>query len=63
MRGRAGIKKRQRSALEIIKAQLEKGTKPEKVEGRTTNKQIELSDGNKTRMKKEIEVLEKRLVS
>jgi len=63
MKGKQGKKRRQRSALEIRQAQLEKGMKFEKIDGRTTNKQIPLTDGDRTRMKKEIEVLEKRLVS
>lgn len=63
MRGRQGIKQRQRSALELLQAQLKRGTKPEKVDGHTTNKQIELTDGDKTRIKSQIEGLEKSLVS
>ena len=30
MRGRQGIKQRQRSALELLQAQLKRGTKPER---------------------------------
>ena len=63
MKGRTGNKKRQRSALALRVEQLKSGRKPEKIDGRTTNKQIELTDSDKNRIKKEIEVLEKRLVS
>ena len=62
MKGRIGKKRRQVSALEQREAQLKKGTKPEKINGRTTNKQIPLTDTDKTRIKKEIEVLEKRII-
>ena len=61
MKGKQGKKRRQRSALEQREAQLKSGTKPEKVDGRTTNKQIELTDSDRTRIKKEIEVLQKKV--
>lgn len=63
MKGRTGNKKRQKSALTLRVEQLKSGKKPEKIDGRTTNKQIELTDSDRNRIKNEIEVLEKRLVS
>lgn len=60
MKGRQGKRIRRISAIEQRQAQLKIGTKPEKVDGRTTNKQIPLTENDIKRIKKEIEVLEKR---
>lgn len=60
MKGKLGKKRRQRSVIEQREAQLKTGTKPEKVNGRTTNKQIPLTENDVKRIKKEIEVLGKR---
>ena len=60
MKGKVGKNRRRRSAVEQREAQLKVGTKPEKVGGRTTNKQIPLSENDVKRIKKEIEVLQKR---
>jgi hypothetical protein len=61
MKGRTGKRKRQSSALNLLEAQLKTGTKPEKVEGRTTNKQISHNESDTKRIKKEIEVLKKKV--
>jgi hypothetical protein len=60
MRGKQGRNRRRRSAIDQREAQLKVGTKPEKVGGRTTNKQIPLTENDVKRIKKEIEVLHKR---
>ena len=61
MKGRTGKRKRQTSALNILEAQLKSGTKPEKIEGCTTNKQIPFNESDTKRIKKEIEILQKKV--
>lgn len=57
MKGKTGIKFRRKGALELLEAQLTKGTKPEKIDGRTSDKNIPLSEADIKRIKKEIETL------
>jgi hypothetical protein len=54
------LTKRRLSALELLSNQLKKGTKPEKIEGKTTLNQIPLSEKDTTRISKQIEVLKER---
>jgi len=61
MRGNQGNKLRRRSALTLFDEQLKRGTKPEKVEGKTTAKMIPLTEIDKKRINKEIEILNKKL--
>lgn len=49
--------RRRTNAKAYLEAQLLKGTKPEKVNKKTTNKMIPLNEGDKTRIKKDIEIL------
>ena len=49
--------RRRNNAKAYLEAQLLKGTKPEKVNKKTTNKMIPLNEGDKTRIKKDIEIL------
>lgn len=51
------IERKRKNAKEALETQLVKGTKPEKVNGKTTTKMIPLTDGDKTRINKEIEIL------
>jgi hypothetical protein len=51
------IERRRNNAKTVLEAQLLKGTKPEKVNRKTTSKTIPLTEGDKTRIKKEIEIL------
>lgn len=51
------IERRRNNAKAVLEAQLLRGTKPEKVNKKTTNKMIPLTEGDKTRIKKEIEIL------
>lgn len=51
------VESRRNSAKAYLEAQLLKGTKPEKVNGKTTSKMIPLTEGDKTRIKKDIEIL------
>jgi hypothetical protein len=55
MKGALGIRNRRASAKGLLEAELLRGTKPEKVDGKTTSKMIPLTEGDKTRINKEIE--------
>ena len=62
MKGTLGIKIRRESAKKMLEAQLLRGTKPEKIIGNTgrkmtTTKMVQLGEGDKTRIKREIEAL------
>lgn len=61
MRGKQGHKLRRRSALALFEEQSKRGTKPEKVDGKTTKKMIPLTEADKKRIATEIEVLMKRV--
>ena len=45
---------RQQSALARLQQQLQVGTKPEKIEGKTTGNQVPLTSTDKARIEKEI---------
>jgi len=57
MKGTTGIRIRRDFAKKALEAQLVRGTKPEKINGKTTSKMVSLTDGDKTRIKREIDVL------
>ena len=48
---------RQQSALERLQRQLQVGTKPEKINGKTTGNQVSLTSNDKARIEKEITIL------
>ena len=48
------VEQRQMSALARLQQQLQVGTKPEKINGRTTGNQVPLTDKDKVRIEKEI---------
>lgn len=48
---------RQQSALARLQQQLQVGTKPEKINGKTTGNQVPLTDKDKVRIEKEITIL------
>jgi hypothetical protein len=48
---------RQQYALVKLQQQLQVGTKPEKIDGSTTGKQVPLTDKDKVRIEKEITIL------
>ena len=50
---------RQMSALARLQQQLQVGTKPEKINGRTTGNQVPLTSTDKARIEKEINILSK----
>jgi len=57
MKGTTGIKMRRASALNRLEEQLKRGTKPEKINGKTTATMISLTDGDRKRIAKELESL------
>lgn len=59
MKGTTGIRLRREGAKKMLEAQLEKGSKPEKINGKTTANRVPLTEADKTRIKKEIEILSK----
>ena len=48
---------RQQSALERLQRQIQVGTKPEKINGKTTGNQVPLTSTDKARIEKEITIL------
>ena len=48
---------RQQSALARLQQQLQVGTKPEKINGRTTGNQVPLTSTDKARIEREITIL------
>lgn len=48
---------RQANALERLQRQLQVGTKPEKINGKTTGNQVPLTSTDKARIEKEITIL------
>lgn len=54
MKGTTGIKMRQQNAKAMLEAQLKRGTKPEKINGKTTANMVALTDADRKRIEKEI---------
>lgn len=59
MKGALGIRTRRASAKGLLEAQLLRGTKPEKINGKTTSNMIPLTEKDKTRINREIESIDK----
>lgn len=59
MKGALGIRTRRASAKSLLEAQLLRGIKPEKINGKTTSKMIPLTEKDKARINKEIESIDK----
>ena len=57
MNGTTGIKIRRENAKKLLEAQLKRGTKREKINGRTTDNFIPLTTADITRINREIEAL------
>jgi hypothetical protein len=55
MKGTTGDKSRRERAKKMLEEQLSRGTKPEKVNNKTTSKMIPLTGKDVERIKKEIE--------
>lgn len=59
MKGGLGRKSRRNTAIRLLNEQLERGTKPEKVDGKTTENMIPLTEFDKKRINKELATLKK----
>jgi len=57
MKGTTGNKMRRENAKKVLEAQLVRGTKPEKVNGKTTSTMVALTPADITRINKEIEAI------
>ncbi len=57
MKGTTGIKMRRESAKRLLEAQLKRGTKREKINGRTIDNFIPLTPADIIRINREIEAL------
>jgi hypothetical protein len=57
MKGTTGIKIRRESAKKLLEAQLKRGTKPEKINGKTTSNMIPLLPADIARINRELGVL------
>jgi len=55
MKGTTGIKMRQQSAKAMLEAQLLRGTKPEKINKKTTSNMVALTDADRKRIQQEID--------
>ena len=53
------VENRRKNANTVLEEQLKRGTKPEKVNGKTTSTMVPLTEGDKKRINKEIEILNK----
>jgi len=53
------VENRRKNVRAVLEEQLKRGTKPEKVNGKTTTKMIPLTEGDKKRITNEIETLSK----
>ena len=53
------VENRRKNAKVSLEEQLKRNTKPEKVNGKTTSTMIPLTEGDKKRINKEIEILSK----
>jgi len=51
------VERRRKNAKSVLEEQLVRGTKPEKVNGKTTSTMIPLTEGDKKRINKEIKIL------
>ena len=57
MKGTMGIKLRRNSAKAMLEAQLKTGKKPEKIDGKTTANLVNLTDGDKARINRELDAI------
>lgn len=54
MKGTTGIRSRRERAYKMLEEQLKRGTKPEKINGKTTSNMVPLTERDKTRIAKEM---------
>ena len=57
MKGTTGIRLRRESAKARLEEQLKRGTKPEKINGKTTANMVSLTPADITRINREIEAI------
>lgn len=57
MKGTTGIKMRRDNAKKMLEAQLLRGTKPEKINKKTTSNMIPLTTGDISRINREIDAI------
>jgi hypothetical protein len=57
MKGTTGIKMRREGAKKLLETQLKRGTKREKINGKTTDNFIPLTTGDITRINRELEAI------
>jgi hypothetical protein len=57
MKGTTGVRIRRENAKKMLEAQLKRGTKPEKINGKTTSAMIPLSTADVARINRELDVL------
>jgi hypothetical protein len=57
MKGTTGIKLRRESAKKLLEAQLKRGTKREKINGKTTDNFIPLTPADITRINRELDAI------
>jgi hypothetical protein len=57
MKGTTGNKMRRENAKKMLEAQLLRGTKPEKIDGKTTKNMVALLPADITRINREIEAI------
>jgi len=57
MKGMTSIRSRRDRAYKMLEEQLKRGTKPEKANGKTTKNMIPLTEFDKKRISKEMELL------
>jgi hypothetical protein len=60
MKGGLGRRNRRQSAYSLLETELNRGTKPEKINGKTTKNMIPLSEVDKKRITLEMEILSKK---
>ena len=59
MKGGFGKRIRRESAKKLLEAELARGTKPEKVNGKTTQNMVSLTEKDKARIEHELEAINK----
>lgn len=61
MKGKHGKRLRRQSALSLLEAQIKSGEKPEKINGKTTENMIPLTEIDKKRINNDIQKLKTRI--
>jgi hypothetical protein len=59
-KGGLGHRNRRQSAYKLLEEELQRGTKPEKINGKTTKNMISLTEKDRVRIQSEMDTLTKR---